>query len=355
MNYILYMIRGDGKGKLRFETRYFVMVMATGIISLDAGAAGLNAVAIALFALNCITYPLFWFLLVREVIHSRGQLLSRRVGHAEAMEYLAIPAGTCVLGAQVVTIAGSGYLAVMLLCFGLILWFLFGYFILVFLILQEQKPAFSDAVNGTWLLLPVSTESLSVLASLLVPGLSCKALLTFSSVVFLLMGATLYFVIAPMIFRRLVFLRMAAHEFEAPYWIAMGGAAITALAASLPAENGTLKLFALNLEFLPSALAVLFWSIATWWMPLLLFLQVISIQKSLGRVRYEPGQWSLVFPVGMYVMCTDQVGRALGLHSFEVLASWLVFPALAIWAFTFLGLATSEIRSLLHKNRGHGR
>jgi Voltage-dependent anion channel len=48
-----------------------------------------------------------------------------------------------------------------------------------------------------------------------------------------MIGSTLYLAIIPLIFYRLTLVQLATHDFGPPYWINMGGVAITTLAGSL--------------------------------------------------------------------------------------------------------------------------
>ncbi len=337
-----------GVTESRFRPGYFAMVMATGIVSLACGATGIETVSTGLFGLNCLLYVLFWACLISEMIRAGRQFFSRAVRHREAMDYLTIQAGTCVLGSQFASTAQSPHIAVCLLGLGTALWFVLTYAVLGFLTFQQGKPGFVNAANGSWLLLTVTAESLSILASLLVSAFaSCAKLLVFFSDAFLLIGAALYLLIAPMIFYRLIFLDMAPDRFDPSYWILMGGAAITALAASLLKKTGMS-------EALAGGLAFLFWSAATWWIPLLVVLQVIRIRRSAEPIRYEPGLWSMVFPAGMYIMCTDEVGRSLGIHSLQSFASVLTYAALVIWALTFACFVASGASHLKRKDQRKG-
>jgi tellurite resistance protein TehA-like permease len=87
-----------------------------------------------------------------------------------------------------------------------------------------------------------------------------------------------------------------------------------------------------------AAISVSFWIIATFWLPLLGSLFIWKHIVWRRPVRYEPGQWSMVFPLGMYAAATEAVSRAAGmpfLHSVSTGFFWLALPA---WLMTACGM-----------------
>ena len=63
-------------------------------------------------------------------------------------------------------------------------------------------------------------------------------------------------------------------------------------------------------------------------------------------LRYNPIYWDIVFPLGMYTICTVQLARATGLR-LEPISGWLIYVALAAWAIVFLGMLGRFARSLI--------
>src|ERR1019366_6935113 len=96
----------------------------------------------------------------------------------------------------------------------------------------------------------------------------------------------------------------------------MGATAISVLAGALllrlpPAPLGA------AVHGVVAGLSVVLWAFGTWLIPLLL---VLGAWRHLLRhvsLAYEPGMWSIVFPVGMYGVASRQLGAVLN-------ASWLV-------------------------------
>src|SRR5690606_5653299 len=100
-------------------------------------------------------------------------------------------------------------------------------------IVREQKPTLEAGINGAWLIAIVATQAVSVLGSLLAPGMgAAQPAVFFFTLCMYLLGAMLYLTIITLIFYRFTFLEMTIDRLTPPYWINMGAVAITTLAGS---------------------------------------------------------------------------------------------------------------------------
>jgi hypothetical protein len=99
-----------------------------------------------------------------------------------------------------------------------------------------------------------------------------------------------------LIFYRLTFVQLSAHDFGPPYWINMGAVAITTLAGSILLLR--MDQWQLLQEFRPflKGFTVFFWSAATWCIPFLIALLSWRYLVRRDRLRYEPQLWGMVFP-----------------------------------------------------------
>ncbi len=326
---------------------YFALIMATGIVSIAADLLGFGLIAIGLLWLNIACYAILWLLTVGRVFLFPRRLLADLGDLKRGTGFLTIVAGTCIVGSQLVALKEAYHPALLLLLFGLGLWVLLIYAVCTAFVITQDKPSLGEGINGTWLLFTVSTQSVSVLAGRLIPHVpEQRETLAFLALSMFLVGCVLYIIIITLIFYRFTFFEMLPADLGAPYWINMGAVAITTLAGSiLAANNYHSPVLAPLLPFI-AGFTLLFWSVATWWIPLLFLLTLW--RHLVGRVgfAYSPEYWGMVFPLGMYTTCTFYVASTFKLEFLSVIPKWFVFIAFASWTAAFAGLVKSIYRAV---------
>jgi tellurite resistance protein TehA-like permease len=124
------------------------------------------------------------------------------------------------------------------------------------------------------------------------------------------------------------------------YWVFMGAAAISVLAGAqilrLPPSSPLAATHAVV-----AGLSVMLWAFGTWLVPLLIALGVWRHAVHRVPLRYEPGLWSMVFPVGMYGVASRELGNALRLPWLVTLGGDEAWAALAIWALVLAAMIGS--------------
>src|SRR3989440_10736847 len=127
---------------------YFALVMATGIISIAAFQLSMKPVAWVLLVINVIAYVILWLLLLIRLIRFFPRVKADIMDHARGPGFFTVVAGTCVLGSQLVIVAGRERAALALWLAGLLLWALVMYAFFTFITVREEKPTLETGLNG---------------------------------------------------------------------------------------------------------------------------------------------------------------------------------------------------------------
>lgn len=317
---------------------YFALVMATGIVSIACQIFGLDVLARLLFFLNIGAYVVLWLLYFARAIFFPVEFGADWSSHKRGFGFFTTVAATNVLGSQFYLFDANVAVAVALWWLGLGLWVLCTYSIFVLLIVQTKKPSIEEGINGGWLVAVVATQSIAVLGALLKPTLSGDvdlALLILLS--FWLFGGMLYIWIISLIFYRYMFFRFEPSDLIPPYWINMGSVAISTLAGTnlIAAVEGTT--LADLMPFLKGFTA-LYWATATWWIPMLFILGVWRHGIRKFRFTYDSLYWGLVFPLGMYSVCTQKMSLVFRQPVLETTAFVFLVAGIVAWFLTFISL-----------------
>lgn len=335
------------EGAAELHPAYFALVMATGIVSIAAKLDGMSKIAWGLFILNIGIYLILWLLTLIRLFRNFPRLIADLTSHTRGHGFFTIVAGTCVLGRQFHIIADNQNIAVILWLVGLVLWCLLMYTFITAVTICETKPTLENGLSGGWLLLVVSTQSISVTGASIADhfGAWAEAILFLTLSMFLL-GFMLYMLVIFLIFYRFTFFRLKPEEMAPPYWINMGAMAITTLAGSiliLEADH-----WALIQDIMPflKGITLLFWATATWWIPLLIILGIWRHGYKHIPLSYESSYWGLVFPLGMYTACTFQLAKALNLDFLLIIPRYFIYLAIVAWLVVFIGLVVHLTRKL---------
>lgn len=329
---------------------YFALVMATGIISIAAELLGMRTIAIVLLVINVGAYVILSLLLLVRILVFFPRIKADIADHVRGPGFFTVVAGTCVLGSELIIVLGDYRVALGLWLSGLLLWLVIMYSFFTSITVRENKPTLEAGLNGAWLIAVVSTQSISVLGTLLVARYTgYREPLLFFTLCMFLIGCMLYVLLITLIFYRFTFVNITTASLTPPYWINMGAVAITTLAGARLIISAPAWSFLGNIMPFLKGFTLFFWAAGTWWIPLLFILGFWRHVYKRFPLRYDPQYWGMVFPLGMYTVCTFQFSRAINFPPLMIVPRVFVYFAFAAWLLAFAGL----VWSIAFRRTGH--
>jgi len=310
---------------------YFGFVMATGIISTGMFMLGPSWLSLALLAAATAGLAVLGAALVIRLLYFRPNVAADVKAPDRVFGFFTITAGLDVLGVRF-AFGGHPLVSAILAAVAAALWLVLTYGVPAGLLLDRSRDSVLGGVNGSWLLWIVATQSLSLVAAILVPVWpSQSSLLAPVSVGMWSVGLLLYLLVATLILLRWLTVPMTPATLGPPYWILMGATAISVLAgARVLAVSADIPVVRATSSFV-EGFSFALWAFGTWWIPLLLILGLWRHVRHHWPLTYEPTLWSVVFPLGMYSVATLAFGRAAHLTFMEPLARFMIWVALAAW------------------------
>ncbi|WP_280259015.1 tellurite resistance/C4-dicarboxylate transporter family protein [Nocardia wallacei] len=319
---------------------WFAAVMATGIVSRAVTGAGWAWCGTALLIIGLVAFAALTVATLLRLALFREAVLADARDPAVGFTYLTFVAGAAVLAAGLAAHDRTGP-ALVLLAIAAAAWLLLCYAIPAALMVHHAPQEAVTGADGTWFLWVVGTQSLAVAATVLPrpwgQRLAVPALLCWS------VGVVLYLAVAALVLGTLFGGSLTAAKLVPAYWIFMGATAISVLAGAQVLEHGSNQLVAAVRPFLAGA-AIGLWAFGSWLIPLLL---AAGVWRHLVRhlaLAYEPGLWSIVFPIGMYGVGTAELGRVLGEHWMVTFGHAEAWVALITWVATAAALVGTVLR-----------
>ncbi|MFC3980987.1 tellurite resistance/C4-dicarboxylate transporter family protein [Streptosporangium jomthongense] len=335
------------------EPAYFAMVMATGIISVDTRAMGLKVPSAVLLWVGIAGYAVLLVLSGWRLLGCRAETARDLGDPAKAFGFFTFVAATDLLGTRIAMDGRLG-VATVFLVVGALSWLVLAYLVPWASVLRHESVKALARANGTWFVWVVGGQSVAILAATLErAGAGPRDALALFAVAVWSISMWLYLLVGVVVCFRLMLFEMDADELNPPYWVAMGANAISVVAAAkiagmreAPAAE-VVHDFALHV-------GVVFWGFATWvFFALLLAGWWRHVRRGVP-LRYGPGMWSLVFPLGTYAAASHGLGEATGLGLVTAFGDVEVWFGLAAWVLTFCAMAVHLARAARSLTRSPG-
>lgn len=313
--------------------------MATGIVSLAAWYCGWKISANLLLYFNIFAFILLLALNIWRLLRYRRAVLADFRNPQTNPGFLTFVAAACVLGSQLNIILKTSLWDEILFFGALTAWIFLIYSFFIVIMLNREKPSVRKYIHGSWLLTVVSTQSLTILGTLIAPRLPIQPQHQYLiSLLLFLCGGIFYFVIIVFIIFRMSFLRLKAGEFEPSYWINMGALAISTLAGALLLTHSDNAVFLQKLFPFIAGCTLGFWAFATWWIPVIVILDYWQYVLRRIPLTYNSQNWDIVFPLGMYTVASIEMIKVLDLPSLSGFPAVFSYLAFAVWVLVFAGM-----------------
>ncbi|GAB3801051.1 tellurite resistance/C4-dicarboxylate transporter family protein [Humibacter antri] len=325
---------------------YFALVMATGTVSVGIAQVGSPARSLTLLWIAVAAYVVLVVFTVWRLIAYRHEIVADFTRVRTGFAFFTFVAATDVIAARFIPMLGFG-LPCVLLVIAFSAWLVLEYAIPGGVVLSH--PWHLDAlrdVNGTWFIWPVASQSVALVAASIEPLAARSAeLLAIIAVLSWSIGVVLYGVIGVVMVVRMLTQGIAAAEIGPDYWVAMGAAAITVLAASKLVEMTDMPMIDASRGFVAGA-AVVLWSFATWLIPALVGIGWWRHVVHRVPVRYESALWGMVFPMSMYAVASMYLGKADRLPTLGGIGEVSIWVAFGVWAIVAVSMLVHVVRRL---------
>lgn len=323
---------------------YFALVMATGIVSMGLQMRGFATSSRVLFALAGAAYAVLVVLNIARLIRHRERMVADFCDPRRAFGFFTFVAGTNVLGARAGLEGWDSVLAV-LLAVALLFWLVLGYVVPWSAVLGHSERPVVATARGSWFNWVVATQSVAVAATGLEPqvdgdlrlALAALAVLSWS------VGLFLYAATGMIVALRMMLYDLRPEDIDPPYWISMGALAITVLAGARIVDMQTTPVTAATSQ-LVAGLSVVLWCFATWLIPVLVAMGWWRHVVRRLPLRYTPTLWSIIFPFGMYAVCSMSLGHTDQLPIIEWVGAHWLWVAVTAWGLVFVAMLVSITR-----------
>ncbi len=316
---------------------YFSLTMATGIIGIAMHLLDLPAVGDQFYILTLISWCALFIIYTVRLIRFPKAVWDDLMNPRLTFNFFTFVAATSITG---LLLDLHGHHLLTLICWGVafLAWLILLYssFAVLTLLHGERNV---NVVDGGWLICIVGTQSLVLLGLKTIPYIGdYDAFMMLAIFMLWGVGLILYGIFVALFSYRIFFMEMKADDFTPQMWVIMGAAAICANASSgLDMASPVLVVLAEVHAFIDSV-ALLSWAWATWWIPLLVIITFWKHVMKKVPLSYEPRQWSIVFPIGMYTVSSVQLSLASEVDALHLVSHVMIWVAIPLWGLLMIAL-----------------
>ncbi len=334
-----------------FNPRYFSLTMATGIAAIALRLHAYQALALTFDILALASWLGLFFIYTCRLWRFPRAMFEDLKNPTTTFSFFTFVAASNVCG-LILLHHDFATLAIAAWCIAFVYWSALMY--CSFAALCFSHPARTPSiVDGGWLILIVGTQSLVLLGIALAPALGVLGdAMLIEALLLWCLGMVFYGIFVTLFCYRIFFLRSVPGDFSPLFWVIMGASAISANAGS------SLYLAAPSLGLLDQLKNVilladlLWWTWASWWIPLLLIFGLWKHGYHRETLRYTPALWNMVFPLGMYAVATHRLAQAAELAPLLYLSQSVLCVAVITWVLVTSALA-QQLITVYRKNNPH--
>jgi len=330
---------------------YFTLTMATGIIAFGMDLLGLRLLSGLMYRVTLASWWMLTGLFLWRLLRYPKALWADLTNPRVTFSFFTFVAATCVSG-LLLHLHGHDYLALLCWVTALVAWTVLLYCSFGVLTLTHGERTLK-IVDGGWLICIVGTQSLVLLGVNVIPWVGALGGVMMLSLYMLwMLGLILYGIFVTLFAYRIFFMEMEFDDYTPHMWVIMGAAAISANASSALAVADPVIHVLFEIHPFVDSMALLTWAWATWWLPLLI---IISFWKHVVHripLGYDPRQWSIVFPLGMYTVASVQLSVATEFDPLHWISHVMVWVALGVWGILMAAIVRRVGMSILATGKG---
>lgn len=316
---------------------YFVLTMATGIIAIALDMLEMLMLSNLMTVITLISWLTLLGVYAWRLIQFPRTVWSELTNSSSTFIFFSFVAATDVVGI-LLYLHGLNALAFTCWIFALIGWLLLLQCSFTILTIHRAERNI-NVVHGGWLICIVGTQSLVLLGVNVINQVGAYAAYMMVGLYMLWgIGLILYAIFVTLFCYRLFFFNMKDEDYTPLMWVVMGAAAISANAGSALSLSDPIMPVLVALHPIVDAVSLLLWTWATWWIPLL---TVVGYWKHFIRhipFRYDPRQWSIVFPLGMYAVASFRLALAADFEPMNWISQVMIWVAITVWCSVMIGL-----------------